>query len=90
MKNIDDLVPMVSTYLTRNKEYLKKYNECVCVHCGEKFRFMDITDWIDGGETALCPLCSLDTVVPTQVHTRTDEFVMSDKLLEEIKKLYGG
>lgn len=89
-KKTENLMPLVASFLTKNKEYLKKYNECVCIYCGKKFRFMDITDWIDDGLTALCPFCSIDSVIPMQVHSRTDDYIMSDKLIEEIKKLYGG
>lgn len=36
---------------------------CGCHNCGRIFRFKDIEDFWDEGETPVCPGCGMDTVV---------------------------
>lgn len=35
-----------------------------CFHCCKPICNGDISEWIDGGETALCPHCGIDAVLP--------------------------
>ncbi len=37
---------------------------CGCFHCLSLFRADQVTAWTDEGETALCPRCGMDAVVP--------------------------
>lgn len=37
---------------------------CGCFHCLQVFEADEVMDWIDDGETPLCPLCGMDTVLP--------------------------
>ena len=39
--------------------------DCDCYHCLKTFHVEDIKDWTDGGETAICPHCNVDSVIPT-------------------------
>ena len=34
-----------------------------CYGCVNFFKASDITEWIDNGQTALCPICGIDAVV---------------------------
>ncbi len=36
---------------------------CGCYNCNRIFRFKDIEDFWDDGETPVCPGCGMDTVV---------------------------
>lgn len=36
---------------------------CGCHNCGRIFRFKDIEDFWDEGDTPVCPGCGMDTVV---------------------------
>lgn len=38
--------------------------ECGCFSCLQIFPATEVIDWIDDGETPLCPLCGLATVMP--------------------------
>jgi len=35
-----------------------------CVYCKAISAFGDITEWVDAGETPLCPRCGIDFLVP--------------------------
>lgn len=39
---------------------------CGCFHCLGQFRAERVTAWTDDGQTALCPLCGMDAVVPAE------------------------
>lgn len=60
-------------YVTLNKNALKESSECACIYCFKKFNPSEITEWCDDfdrtlkkcvNETALCPYCGIDTIVP--------------------------
>ena len=36
---------------------------CGCFYCKEMFRPDRIVEWIDEGDTALCPICGIDSVI---------------------------
>lgn len=36
---------------------------CGCFHCLEVYEATDVIDWIDDGETPLCPRCGMDSVM---------------------------
>ena len=36
---------------------------CGCFHCGRTFAPAAIMDWVDDGQTALCPKCGIDSVI---------------------------
>jgi hypothetical protein len=35
-----------------------------CFYCIPVFDVEEIEEWIDGGQTALCPHCGIDSVLP--------------------------
>ena len=36
---------------------------CGCFHCLEVYEATEVIDWIDDGETPLCPRCGVDAVM---------------------------
>jgi hypothetical protein len=47
----------------RNKSEIAFANKCGCYSCLAVFDKKEIKEWTDGGETALCPRCSIDSVI---------------------------
>ena len=49
-----------------NRAELERDQLCGCAYCGNIFRSSEIEDWTDfaPNETALCPECYVDAVVP--------------------------
>lgn len=36
---------------------------CGCFHCLQVYEATEVIDWIDDGETPLCPRCGVDAVM---------------------------
>lgn len=45
---------------------VKPVAEYGCYHCGRVYKLAQhpIIEWVDGGQTALCPQCGIDAVIP--------------------------
>ena len=62
-----------------NRKALRKTNKCGCFYCLEIFDPKEIEDWIDGGTTAICPYCRIDSVLQN-----TKEVPVTKELLKEM------
>jgi hypothetical protein len=51
----------------KNKKSLKENTVASCFCCCKSFKVESIKEWCDHGETALCPLCGIDSVLPGKV-----------------------
>jgi hypothetical protein len=53
--------------------------QCGCFYCLRTFPPAAIKEWVerDGGETALCPFCSVDSVLPGSEVDLTDAMLLS-------------
>ncbi|MBC1936734.1 cytoplasmic protein [Listeria grandensis] len=51
-------------YASNNKIWLAKAERCGCFSCLEIFAPSEITDWLEIEDTALCPYCMIDAVLP--------------------------
>ncbi len=47
----------------KNKSEISFSTKCGCYYCLAVFEKSEIKEWTDGGETALCPRCSIDSVI---------------------------
>lgn len=49
----------------KNKHEIEKSKMCGCYYCERTFpaSLIRYSDYTDGGMTALCPLCGIDTVI---------------------------
>lgn len=47
----------------KNTEIVKKCGDLSCFYCLKNFSFGDVKDFVDQGQTALCPFCSIDSVI---------------------------
>ena len=46
-----------------NRTAILKSKECRCFYCLGKFPPSKIQEWIDKDQTAICPKCSVDSVI---------------------------
>ena len=53
---------------TNNIEAIDKYDMCGCFYCISTFPSEEIMEFTDDGNTALCPRCGVDSVIPGQVN----------------------
>lgn len=64
MNNEQVVIETAPKLSSNNKKNLVGDVVCGCYFCLTIFRSSAITDWVDNGETALCPNCGIDTVLP--------------------------
>ena len=60
----------------RNRSALAESRICGCFHCLNEYPFAQITEWIDDGNTAICPFCGIDAVLGFETPT-TDAQLLS-------------
>lgn len=46
-----------------NREEITHSHTCGCFHCRKRFNPAEITDWIEGEKTAVCPVCGVDSII---------------------------
>ena len=87
-----DIYEIIYSYCNANQNVLKKYKKCTCLYCGSSFDYSCIKAWVNdqNGKTAICPYCSIDSVVPTKVENGIDKYIVTDEIQKKIKKIYYG
>jgi len=48
----------------KNRSVLESSERCGCFFCLESFYLRNVKEWVDDGQTALCPNCDIDSVLP--------------------------
>ena len=61
MKEVINKAPHLSM---KNKVNVGNSAQCGCYHCLKVFDSKEISDWTDNNQTALCPYCAVDAVLP--------------------------
>jgi hypothetical protein len=56
-------IHQAAKFAMRNKSEIDFATKCGCYYCLAVFEPKEINEWTDGGETALCPRCSIDSVI---------------------------
>jgi hypothetical protein len=54
---------MTSVWI-RNRQHIACSAECSCFYCFERYPSGLVTEYTDNGETAICPMCGIDAVIP--------------------------
>lgn len=54
---------MAHEHSSYHRDELKRSTVIGCFYCGNFVKFSAIKEWIDGGDTALCPKCGIDSVI---------------------------
>ena len=50
-------------YSSNHRPELEKDNKCGCFFCCQIYNPSEIEEWCDGGRTAICPKCDIDSVI---------------------------
>jgi len=53
-----------------NRPEIKEGVSCVCYFCMQVFDGGEIKDWADDDDTALCPHCNIDAIVPNEADVK--------------------
>jgi len=68
---------------SNHKEELKNSAVIGCFYCCNHFKFSEIKEWIDAGDTALCPKCGIDSVIGSD-----SDYTISKKFLKEMNEYW--
>ena len=73
----------------RNRSLLGRATLCGCFYCLKEFSCGQITEWVDNGETALCPYCGIDAVLGFNTPGADQELLhaMHERWFENPKRL---
>ena len=52
-------------FATSNREMLEKSSKAGCYYCMKIYDASEVTDFLEQEETALCPKCGIDSVLPS-------------------------
>lgn len=63
MRNIQKLIAAHKASFA-NKDLVKRSKICACFCCKTWFSSKEVDSWIPGEETAICPRCGVDAVLP--------------------------
>ncbi|WP_287029693.1 cytoplasmic protein [Pseudomonas sp. UBA6310] len=50
-------------FSSRHRRQIEDSTTCGCFYCLENFAAAAISEWVDEGQTALCPKCGIDSVI---------------------------
>jgi hypothetical protein len=65
-----------------HRKKLEASSQCGCFYCEKIFNPIEIVDWTDGGQTAICPYCGIDSVIGSA------SVPITEKLLQEMRILW--
>ena len=61
----ENTLNMLHDLSSNHQSLLRLVVYCGCFHCKTTFSVDEIKRWIDGQQTALCPKCGIDSVIPS-------------------------
>lgn len=77
-KRIDynPLLEELARYNDNHREMLEVAEEAGCYHCCKVFSPSEIVEWVDNEQTALCPRCGIDSVLPSETKGKLAEPIL--------------
>ena len=80
--NAADYQRMLHTRCSNKRGALLDSRQCGCFFCLKIYDPVNITNWLND-ETALCPYCNVDAVIP-----ESDDYLLEDSLLLAMKEYW--
>lgn len=75
----EDKLKDAHLHTSGNRDEIGSSKVCYCIFCQTFFKPEEVLDYIDGGETGLCPYCDCDAIIAD-----ASGIYMSDKLLSAL------
>lgn len=60
------------TYSAHNRSRIAVAGKCYCFYCKAVLDSSEITDYADHGQTAICPKCGIDSIIPDSIDEPID------------------
>lgn len=68
----------IHSHTLRNRKEIEASKTCGCISCCEIFNASEVEDYIDEGETSLCPICGIDAVIGDSTGVSMDSNTLSE------------
>ena len=65
-------------YSANNRSLIAVSDRCYCFYCKESMYRSAIVEYIDDGQTAICPKCGIDAVIPDSIEEDVDESIIEE------------
>ena len=65
-------------YSTNNRSLIAVSNKCYCFYCKQSMYRGEIERYLDDGQTALCPKCQIDAIIPDSIDETVDENIIAE------------
>ncbi len=65
-------------YCSHNRNTVMLSSKCYCFFCMHRMVPGEITDYTDNGQTALCPQCGMDCVIPDGIEEEVNEGIAAE------------
>ncbi|WP_034536353.1 hypothetical protein [Carnobacterium inhibens] len=65
----------------KNKDSIVKSDCCGCYNCTKLFTPNKVEEYVDNGQTAICPYCGMDSVIGTNMG-----YNITTNFLKQLKK----
>lgn len=65
-------------YSSHNKSLIDTSQKCYCFYCKTVMDSREIKKYTDDGQTAICPECGMDSIIPDSIGETIDETVISE------------
>lgn len=66
------------TYSTHNKKWVDLADRCHCYYCQRSMGRDEIERFSDNGQTAVCPKCGVDAILPDSIEEPLDEAILAE------------
>lgn len=70
---------------SHHRKLVQASEQCGCFHCLSVFKSGQVREWTDQGETALCPDCGIDSVLPAAAG-----YALSQEFLKAMERHWFG
>ena len=74
----ESLFKKLHTYSSHNKNLIDVSEKCYCFHCKSVIDAKDITEYSCEGQTALCPKCRIDAIIPDAIDEKINESIINE------------
>ena len=65
-------------YSVNNRRLIDVSNRCYCFYCKQSMYRGEIERYIDNGQTAICPRCQIDAIIPDSIEEAVDENIIAE------------
>lgn len=78
----EELLKKLHKYCRFNRDLIEKSNKCYCFYCKSTLDAKDLlkptVQYINGGKSAICPKCGIDSILPDAIDEKITKEIIDD------------